>query len=141
VVIHYSEEVVNRFRIIASDVTGDFGRTARGSIIMEGPTRTGRWWRTAEKLGIGPEYGVLGTIETWTQSFIIWPDCVDEFVYLVDDELRTLPIKLTFIAIGRVKWNRQLVLGLVLKINETHKDYTRIGLFQCPDEEESAIKT
>jgi hypothetical protein len=105
---------------------------------MEGRARTGMSWRTVDKLRIGPNHGVLGTVETWAESFIIWPDCVDEIFDFVD-ELRTLPVKLTFLAIGRVKWNPKLIPGLVLKMNEIYTKFTRIGLFQYHDEKECAI--
>lgn len=141
VVIHYSEEIVDRFRIISCSVMGGFGRKmAEGTIKIEGPTKTGLWWRTVKKVRIGVEHGAVGTPETWFKSFIIWPDCADELVSLVDDALETLPLDLTFVAVGRVNWNRGLVRGLILKLNENRNDYTRVGLFQCPDEGESAVE-
>jgi hypothetical protein len=139
--VHCSEEVVSGFRIIDSHVTGGFGTTAQGSITMEGPTRTGTWWQAVEKLRIGPKHGFTGTVDTWTESFILWPDCADEFTHSFVHTVTTADVQLTFIAIGRVSWNRKLVRGLVLKINDAHTDYIRVGLFQCPDEGETAIET
>jgi hypothetical protein len=51
---------------------------------------------------ISPDYGICGIAVTWIKSFIIWPDYIGEFIHSVNNELITLLIKLTFIAIGRV---------------------------------------
>jgi hypothetical protein len=139
VVIHYSEEIVERFQILASIVTGGFGTSARGSITVKGSSKAGTWWHTMEKLRIGDDCGVIGAVETWNNGLTIWPDCADELMHYVDGVLSTHCIELTFVAIGRVDWNRKLVRGLVLKLNESQNDYTRVGLLQCLDDGESTI--
>jgi hypothetical protein len=66
--------------------------TARGSITMEGPTRTGTWWCKVKELRISVKYG--GVVSTKTERFFVWPDCADELVHVADGKLRALPIDL-----------------------------------------------
>ncbi|RYC58528.1 hypothetical protein CHU98_g7672 [Xylaria longipes] len=96
VLIHQSEEVADGFEIVSSSVSGGFSKTARGSIIIEGPSRTGKWWRSVERLRIGYDDNT-----TWDEDCIIYPDCIDELVRFTDGDLSLSDVDLTFIAIGR----------------------------------------
>ena len=58
----------------------------------------------------------------------------------MDNGVSVKHVELTFMAIGRVNWDRKLIRGLVLKMNDNDENYTRVGLFQSPDEAESAIQ-
>ncbi|KAI8951064.1 heterokaryon incompatibility protein-domain-containing protein [Xylaria longipes] len=122
VLIHQSEEVADGFEIVSSSVSGGFSKTARGSIIIEGPSRTGKWWRSVERLRIGYDDNT-----TWDEDCIIYPDCIDELVRFTDGDLSLSDVDLTFIAIGRVRWRNKLIRGLILKLNEANESYTLAG--------------
>lgn len=125
--IHLSEDVVPKFKVLATRVSGGFGSRASGSITVQGPMRCGIWWSRNLTSVIETDAAGNLRVPNAVEGLIIWPDCAGEFVHLDGDCVWPIQVELVFMAIGRANYDHSRVRGLILKKTEHH--YMRVGLF------------
>ncbi|KAH8747849.1 heterokaryon incompatibility protein-domain-containing protein [Hyaloscypha finlandica] len=119
--INHSREIVQSFRVLETEVHGGFGLSARGSITVQGPVNP-----LLVQNAAALDRGACG--------LRIYPDCAGELAEITDDEslVEKKPMyrlsDMTFLAIGRANWDREIVRGLLLVQNGD--DHRRVGYFQ-----------
>jgi hypothetical protein len=140
VLIHRSEVKVAGFEILAVDVESGFGRVANGSIEIQGPVRTGSWWRRNATPEVNVSEGLKITGAGGSELLLL-PDCYGEIFTVEKGDLVMTGQELTFIAVGRTHSDHRIVRGLLLVRSEAAGKnlYRRIGMFQVPERGSFAV--
>ena len=135
VLMHRSEITVAGFGILVVDVKGGFGKKAHGSIMLQGPVRTGRWWCGNAVLQSDASEGVK-IARADNPELLVLPDCYGEIFTTANGQLVLTREELTFLAIGRTISDNHIIRGLLLSRGriEEKDSYRRVGMFQVAEQ-------
>lgn len=133
-----SKNILESFKIVQVEVSGDFNPSIQGFMRIQGPAR--RCSLSKDSKGVAEVTQSWGSHVAVTRQdgreLVIWPDCAGEIVRHNQDGIELVDGEVALLAATRANIDPGIVRGLILRQDEACKDgeYRRVGYFQARDE-------